>query len=150
MWQRIKNVAKRASELDLKSLGYIKFGMFGVIVVDIFLIWWYLNLKTLASGLLVFSMLILALVLFLERQKDVGDFNTIRKSAQTYFEDKLNNQKGGVKMETAQEVKPEPVKEEKKEEPKEDKEQEDKEDDSMGLPSPEEYQKRMEDAFGVL
>lgn len=162
IWQRIKNVSSRLGALELESLDIIKKVLFGVIVADIFGIYWYFELQTLGTGILILTMFMLGLVLFLENQKSGLDFNTVRGAAQTYLEDKFHNNKvegGNNKMEQSEpvekapvetpkeEVKEEPKVEAKKEEPKpeEPKQQEGQE---FGFPDAAEYEKNMEKAFG--
>jgi len=123
MLDRFKEVIERAKKLDLKTLEAFKILIFIFIGLDLFGLWWYLEVKTLAGALLIVSIIALAIILFLERR--------------------LQN-----KMVEDEETSEE---EDKKEEPK-DKEEKDSgygfNIPDLGLPSAEEYDKRLQKAIG--
>jgi len=125
----LKEVVKKAKELDTESLEAIKYSIFVFIVADLFGVFWYFKLKKLGMALLIVFMILLTLILILERRK----------------REEMDEDKKKRKEEIKKELK------ELEEEEKKDDKKDDDEDTgflgSMGLPNAEEFNKRIEKAL---
>jgi len=117
--ENLKNIIEKAKEMSAKDLEAWRYSIMFLVVVDMFGVFWYLGLKRLGIAIMIFLVLALAVILLLERRLPTQE-----------------NQKE-AKM---SEEKPEEKKKE---------EEEEKEEDSfgLGLPDPEEYQKRLKKAI---
>lgn len=67
MIERIKNIREKLEAMDYETIQSYKTLIIMFIVADVFGLWWYLKLKTLAGGLLIVSIIIFAVFLFYER-----------------------------------------------------------------------------------
>jgi len=123
---RFKNSIEKIQTLELKTLEGIKYFLFGVIVVDLFGIYWYFELKKLGIALLMVTIVCLSLILILEKRR-----YTLKMDS---------------KQEKIKQLKEELKELEQEEEPEENKEQ--KNGFDMGLPDSDEYNKRLKNAFG--
>jgi len=63
-----KNVIVKFKSYDYETLESMKTGIIFAIVIDLFGIYWYFNLKTLGGALLVFFIVFLVIILLLERK----------------------------------------------------------------------------------
>ena len=142
--KNLTNVIAKARALDQKSLEALRFTIFGIIIANIFGLWYLLGWKRLSAALLIFLIIALVIILLLERNLPYKKhINKIKK------EDK-------PKMEQETETKEEyldltPNQPEKQEQPK----QKEKSEGifsnmDLGLGNPDEYQDRMEKALGTL
>jgi len=144
MIDKLKAIIKQAKALKEKDLEAIRYSLFFLIVVDLFGIYWFLEAKKLGIALLMVIIMFLVVILMLERNLPLK-----------------NKSKGGGKMgKNDEEIKEleDKVKELKKDN-KDSGEVEDPEETSqglnmgldfdLGLPSSEEYNKRIEKALGI-
>ena len=141
--KNLTNVIAKARALDQKSLEALRFTIFGIIIANIFGIWYLLGWKRLAAALLIFLIIALVLILLLERNLPLAPSKKIKK------EDK-------PKMEQETETKEEyldltPNQPEKQEQPKQ-KEQSEGVFGNMdlGLGNTEDFQDRIENALGTF
>ena len=114
----IKNIMRMFKSWDVETLEGMRYGMFGFLLVDIFGVYWFLKLKRLGIALFLVAILFLTIILLLERR-----LNNMEQTESPTIEEE----------------------EEKKDKPK------DKEEDeslNFGLPSSEEYNKRLKEAVG--
>ena len=131
MMNKIKLIIRKAKGLNLETLEAIKYSLFVLIALDLFGLFWYLDQKKLGSALLLVCMACLVIVMLLERRKFINmDYD--KKKRKEKLEKELR----------------ELEKEEKSE-------KEDKKDEKpglfgdLGLPSSEEYNKRVEESLGL-
>lgn len=127
MIEKISGLIETFKSYDEKALETLKYMIIAFIVLDMFAIWWYLEFKRLAMALMLVCAIFLIIVLFCERR--------------------LYNMED--KKESAQDIIDDDKKEEKKK--KEDNSSDEDYDDGLdlGIPSSEEYNKRLEKAVGM-
>lgn len=151
MIERMKDSWQNIASMSPETVQVVKFFLFGMVVADIFGVWWYLGMKSLGSALLIVILIALAVIMFIERkfnevisEKEVKPIMTIKcdecgKEFRTQNE--LAQHIMAKHFKKNRQVKAEP-----KEEPVEEPE------DTFGgfgsLPDSEEYQKRTEEALG--
>jgi len=127
MIERITNIIDKFKNMKTKELETYKIIAISLIVLDLFGLWYYLKLKSLAGAILLILMVFLALILFLEQNSKGG------KNKMNTMTDNFDEDDGYLDL---TEPKEEPEKKGKKEE-------EDKEDDfgfgdfKFGMPTPE-------------
>lgn len=132
--KNIKNSIEKIKNLPGEQLVYIKFGLFGILIVDVLVFHWLLGWKTLAIALLIVILPILAFTLHLINQK-AKDHNP--------KEDKKEEKpKRDKKMENIF-----PNNEEKAEKTQNKDMGEEREGFNLPLPTTEEYNERLEDQF---
>ena len=120
MIEKIRGVVETFKSYDKQTLETFKYIIISFIVLDMFAIWWYLEFKKLAMALLLVSAMFLVVVLFCERRLD--NMKDKKESAQDIIDDT----------------------------DKKDDDEEDYEDGfDLGIPSSEEYNKRLEKAIGM-
>ena len=156
MIERIKDSWQNIASMSPETAQVTKFFLFGMVVADIFGVWWYLGMKSLGSALLIVILIALAVIMFIERkfdevipEKEVKPIMTI-KCDECGKEFKTQNELTQHVMVKHYGKKEEKSKEDPKSEPKENPSEEPK-DDMFGfgsLPDSEEYQKRSEEALG--
>ena len=145
----IKNTIKMMQELDADTLQVLKYSLIGLIVVDIFGFWWYFNLKKLGTALLLVFMGCLTIILLLERRlpenmaKREVEINGVK-----YVEKEEKPKKAKKKVIEIEGVKY--IQKEEDENKPEEKEKKEGMFDNLGLPSSEEYNKRVEESFGSI
>ena len=125
MIEKIRGVVETFKSYDKQTLETFKYMIIGFIVLDMFAIWWYLEFKKLAMALMLISAMFLVAVLFCERRLD--NMKDKKESAQDIIDDT-----------------------DKKDEKDDDDSEEDYDDGfDLGIPSSEEYNKRLERAIGM-
>jgi len=118
------NLIEKARSLDAKSLESIEIAIFGVIILDIFVVWYLLEFKKFAVALLIVSLIFLAIILVLIKN---------------------------LPEETKKEVKKKMDEEKIEEELKEQEQPKAPESDfDFGLPTAEEFQERARKALGSM
>ena len=138
-FDKCRNAIEKAKNISQKDLEAYRYTIIFIIVVDLFGVFWYLKLKSLAMAILIVCIIFLCLILILERNKQD---DSRQDSKQT-----KNKQNGGnKKMEEPQEQMPKET-----EEVQEDTSQlEGIGEFDLGLPDADEYQKRAEKALGTI
>ncbi len=140
--ENFKNLIEKSRGLDEKSLEAIRYFLMGMIILDLFGIYWYLELKKLGGALLIVIIFLLAIVMFLESNLPQRSRREVKKMNEQELEPKKPEE--------------ETKKEEKKKESKDDKDKDEETEEAeapnilgegMGLPSAEEYEKRINDAI---
>jgi len=135
---RIYQTIENMQSWSYETLESIKFTLFFVIVVDVFGVWWFLELKRLGSAIMVTCLICLGVILWLQMSKDP----------------KIKKKEGKKKMTkeiTVDGKKYVEVKSDKKEKPeKEEKEEKSEKEEGfdLNLPSGEEMEDRLSRAFG--
>ncbi|KKL49662.1 hypothetical protein LCGC14_2313260 [marine sediment metagenome] len=141
LFENWKNVIEKSRKLDAKSLEAIRYFLMGMLILDLFGIYWYLELKKLGGALLMVIVFLLVIVMFLESN--------------------LPRSRREVKKMNEQELEPKkPKAEGKSEESKDNKDKKETEEtqevetpnilgEGTGLPSAEEYEKDISKAFGI-
>jgi len=126
--ERFGNVLERFKGLDRKTINTYRYALFFLITADLIGVYWYLHLKKIGIALLVIFLCALGFIMFLESKLHPEP----KKEEPT-----KENKKEDKKMETEEK------------ETAGTGEQEDSNDFGfeMGLPSSEEFNKRMNDAF---
>jgi len=146
-WQNILNMTQETA-LTVKQF------LFGLIIVDIFGIWWFFGLKKLGSSLMIVILICLAIILFIENRFEKIETKREVKPEMTI---KCNEckQEFRTQKELAQHIMAKHFKKKKTDLQKvadpQEIEENTEESDVFGfgsLPSPEEYQKRTEEALG--
>lgn len=141
----IKNTIRKLKELDSETLEVYNYVLFGVIIADIFGIWWYLGWKTIGGSILIVCAVILSILLILKKRR----FD---------IEDKEVNKMGKYDEEIAKkerELKDLKEKNKKSEELPKNTEKNDSErlnegiDNDFGLPDANEYNERVKKALGT-
>lgn len=156
MLKRLSDTWKNLTEMQPQTIAGLRNILFILIIADIFGVYWYLRQKKLAFSLMIVIMIFLTIVLIIERRQN-------NKMEQEIFGNPLEGELEEIEEEVEEEETEEPAEKEekkpkkevkkiKKKESKEPKEetQEDNSGFGMGLPSSEEYNKRMEDAYGTI
>jgi len=147
MRERLETTNKNLQKLTYKELTIAKNFMIFLVVVDLFLVFWYLGLKKLGMALLIVFLIIFAVILFLLKSKEPDKPKKMGKSIiPAKKEDKKKMEdifEGMNQEETEEEVEEETTEESLK-----------KKKDDFGLgeisfPSSEEYQKNLNEAFGA-
>lgn len=135
--ENFKNIIERAKELDAKSLEAMRYFLMGFLMLDLFGVYWYFELKKLGMALLIVVVFLMLIVIILEG-------NLSRKSRKEV--DEMGEQE--------QELEPKKSNGEGKVEEPEDKKKDEEETEEpnilgegMGLPNAEEYNERMEKAI---
>ena len=136
--ERLKNIWKMLESWDQKRLETYKNSLFFVIVVDLFGIYHFLGLKQLGMAIMIVSMALLGLILYLLQKFPKKRTNERRKPKKMNEEEEKTERNLDIGMNE----------DKSKEEPKE-KEKSFLEFDT-GLGSSEDYNKRMEKAFGTV
>ena len=138
-FDKCRNAIEKAKNISQKDLEAYRYTIIFIIVVDLFGVFWYLKLKSLAMAILIVCIIFLCLILILERNKQD---NSRQDSNQT--KNKKNG--GNKKMEENQEQIPKET-----EEPKEETSQpEGIGEFDLGLPDADEYEKRAKEALGSI
>ena len=135
MMQRIKNIIEKAKEFDYETLEIFKYLCFGLIVVDLFGIYYYMGWKQLGGAILIVTISFLAVILVLMRSKEPKKKKEVKNMEKTENKSKKEKRIDSLKKELKN-----------LEEPEEEKKEEEKESD-LGIPSAKEYNKRMEEAI---
>ncbi len=139
--EKLTNVIAKARALDRKSLEAVRFTIFGLIIANIFGLWYLLEWKKLSAALLIFLILALVIILLLERNLPLPPIKKIKK------EDK-------PKMDKETKTKEEQPDEYLDLTPKQPKEKEQSTgvfgNMDLGLPNAEEFQERAEKALGTF
>jgi len=68
MIDRLKNLVRKAKSLDKEELEVLRYFVFGVILVNIFGIYWYFGLKRLGMAFLMVALVFLGIIILLERR----------------------------------------------------------------------------------
>jgi len=135
------NIIAKARALDRKSLEAIRFAIFGIIVVDIFGLWYFLGWKKLAAALLIFLILALVIILLLERNLPLEPSKKVKKEVKP----KMQNEQTETQEQPGEYLDLTPKQPEK---------QEQSEgifgNMDLGLPNAEEFQERAEKALGTM
>lgn len=137
MRKQITNFWNIFAKATPEALNFYRNAIFVVVAVDLFGVFYYLRMKSLAMAILIVCIAFLSLVLIAERRQDDEILNRIMT------EDKKEEKKSGKKA--------------KKKVPKKKKKVEDEEDEEpqsvvgmdFGMPDPDEYNKRLEKAVGM-
>lgn len=125
--ERIKEVVKIFEEMDLETIKAYKWMIMVLIVADIFGFWWFLGLKQLAVAVLLVLVGFLTIFIIQERRR----LEKMPEDEEEEDEDKKEDE----------------------DKPKEEKEKKtEKEEEPLfgGLPNIDEYNERMEKAYGTL
>ena len=90
-----KNVIAKFKSFDYETLEAMKTGIIFAIVIDLFGIYWYFNLKTLGGALLVFFIVFLVIILLLEKGLPLPKNKQLKKKIQlNKMEDKKMEETG--------------------------------------------------------
>jgi len=128
--QKIKKTIEWLKSIDKDTLAGVRMTIFFFVVIDMFGFYWWLKWKSFAMAMFITCAIILIVILLLERRR----FNmeeTEKQKEIKELEEKLKKLK---------------------EEPKEEKKKSDEEPGilgNLGLPDPDEYNKRLEKAIGT-
>lgn len=138
------NLIEKARKLDAKSLEAIRYAIIGFLLLDLFGIYWYLELKKLGMALLMVSIVLMFAVILLE-----SNLPRSRREVKNKMEQELEPKKPEEENQSSDSEDKEEKKDKKEEKPEEDEEPEQSSilGEGMGLPDAEEYNKRMEDAI---
>ncbi len=141
MLTKLQNLIEKAKELDLKTIEAIEYFIFGIIIADLFGLYYLLEWKSIAVAILIVCIIAFALLFSLGKKKlwQMPDKqNKVKKEVKKMPEETENKED--------KEDKQEPVN---KEEPEQEESQGLGMDMNMdiGLPSSEEFNKRMEEAL---
>ena len=139
------NLIAKVRALNRKSLEAIRFAIFGIIVADIFGLWYLLGWKRLSAALLIFLILALVIILLLERNLPLEPSKKVKKEVKP----KMQNEQ------TETQEQPEEYLDLAQNQPKEQPREQEKSEGifsnmDLGLGNPDEYQDRMENALGTL
>jgi len=74
-----KNVIAKFKSYDYETLEAMKTGIIFAIVIDLFGIYWYFDLKTLGGALLVFFIVFLVIILLLEKELPIPKNKQLKK-----------------------------------------------------------------------
>lgn len=69
MLERLKNIKQKLEEMPAETLQTYKYALFGIVIADVFGIWWYMGWKQLGGALLIISLIALAIIMFYENKK---------------------------------------------------------------------------------
>ena len=86
--QKIKELIKKVNESDLKTLESYRMILFIVVVVDVLLVYWYLNLKQVGIALLLVSLALLGWIVYLIGNKEPKSPKPMQTKEKTVPEDK--------------------------------------------------------------
>ena len=137
--KNLTNVIAKARALDQKSLEALRFTIFGIIIANIFGLWYLLGWKRLAAALLIFLIISLVIILLLERNLPYKKhINKIKKEEKPKMNEETETKEEEYKDLT----------------PKEPKQKEQSEgmfgNMDLGLGNVEDYQDRVEKALGTF
>lgn len=124
--KNFKEVVKMFEEMDLETIQSYKWILMVLIAADLFGLYWYLNLKKLAIAIMIVIVIFLSILLIQEKRR----YEKMPEEKQEESEDEEEEKK------------------EKKEKKKKTEYDESEKPVFGALPDPEEYNKRMEDAYG--
>ena len=136
-------------KIDFETLQYIKWFIFGVLVVDIIGLYWYLRWFKLAYAVLMVCMIALFTVLMLERGKDkiMGKAKDKIHELEEQIKDLRKDDEIEEMQEKIDKMKEQRNKKGKKENDKEDS---NNDDSDFGLPDPDEYNERLNKSYNTF
>ncbi len=145
--EKLTNIIAKARALNAKSLEAIKFTIFGLIIVNIFGLWYLLGWKRLSAALLIFFIIALVIILLLERNLPLPPSKKNKKEEKPKMDEETE-----TKEEQPDEYLDLTSKEPKKQEQPKQKEESKGMFGNMdlGIPNAEDFQKRAEKALGTF
>ena len=66
--ERLKETIEWVKSFDYETVKYLKYALFGLILVDFFGIYWYFKLKRIGIGFLIVLIFLFFLILMIERR----------------------------------------------------------------------------------